>query len=85
MYKLTGLPLHYPGNGLGSRAPSVPILDPQVVSQNSIQGDRRQGGEALPLKAHAGAPFNSTSQASCIERTFVRSHLAYGATRPMDL
>ena len=27
-------PPHGSGNGLGSRAPSVPILDPQIVSQN---------------------------------------------------
>ena len=25
---------HEPGNGLGSRAPSVPILDPQIISQD---------------------------------------------------
>jgi replication fork protection complex subunit Csm3/Swi3 len=55
-------PTHYPGNGLGSRAPGVPILDAQTVSQNSIQGDRGQAREALPLKAHAGVLLDPLSR-----------------------
>jgi hypothetical protein len=46
------------GNRSGPRAPGVPILDPQTVSEDQIQGDGRPGREALPLKAHAGAPLN---------------------------
>jgi hypothetical protein len=50
----TAAPLPHSGNGLGSRASNIPILVPQIIPQNQIQGDRRPGGKALPFKAHAG-------------------------------